>query len=79
MSTSPKLDEALAPCDRFVIVDYPCEQPDGTTYTAKAARCFTPDGDNPIGIVGNERFLRGFLKRHGLREDPSLHEAAVAS
>jgi hypothetical protein len=79
VSTSPTLDAALVPCDRFVIVDCTYERPDGTTYTTKAARCYTPDGTNLIGIVGNERFLRGFLKRHGLREEPSLLDVAVAS
>jgi hypothetical protein len=78
VSTSPTLDALLAACDRFVIVDYHFEQTDGATRRTKAARCFTPDGGNPVGIVGEERVLRRFVKRHGLREDLSLGESAVA-
>jgi hypothetical protein len=78
VSTSPTLDALLAPCDRFVIVDHQYETPDGATRRTKGARCFTPDGGNPVGIVGEERVLRGLLTRQSLREDPGLGESAVA-
>lgn len=79
MSTT-RISDMLAPCDRFAIVPHAYECADGSIRFTLAARCFTPEGENPVGFIdARENVLRRIVRSYGLVEDAALGESGVSA